>query len=914
MAEARRQRSRLPGPVALLVAVVVAVRLSSTRWVADGSVTALLDPGTALGTAFSGWSTSGSLGHPSAEGLRQLPFAATAAAASWAGVPPLLVQVGWRVLLVCLAVAGAARLLGGLGRTGWAAWAPGLVYGGGPALAATVVVSAQDAVAAAALPWVLAPLLAADAAQGRGWRRSAVTAARSALPLAAVGLAQPVWALLVLAAGLVAAVARLHRRSSLVAWWLLLASVASSWWVAVLVWRARWAPPNPLVADVAPADRVGDLLVPAWPVTLAVLLVPLGLVVLALTVRARAARPAQVVPLLLLAAAAAGALLVGPEPLVREGLPAGVDGTASDALLAPAALLALLGATTLPGLAAAASGRSWSPMVEHPGEALRRLVLAAGAVGAVGGLLVGQVLAMQERHDLALDADLPPVWQDLADWSATAAPGGVLVLPQVQGTSDRLVLDRALGGRAWAAPGSPRQGATATAALDVLAARLADGRGGADVSSALAATGARYVLLRDDLPAATTRAAPPTLVRWSLLAAGAAVAGTWPADPQARTDGPLRDLGTTRRAGLTLLELPAAPAVAQHDGRPATVVGGLRAGPALVADDLVDGPVAVVRPGTDLPDWVSDDARRHATDQRVPVRSDGPVVAAGAAVPTTTAPGALPAPTTSLRLVGARSVDASSSAADLGTGSRRVDATAPAAVDGNLFTAWQGARGQGTGQWWRIAFEGQVDLGDAVVRFVDSRFVGPRVSSVRIETDRVTVDREVLPGGELFLDVDDPATRLTITVTSTEARVGPRQAVAITEVEVPGVEVLSTLVVDAGLPDGRLGHVGAAGQPRPVRTGSRTGVLGDGVLGVAVLSGARSGGDASGGGLAGGRDDGRPRLGATRGDDAGRRAGGPAQQPRAPGSRLVDRRPRRRRATPGGRGRGSGHVLACGGR
>ncbi len=474
-------------------------------------------------------------------------------------------------------------------------------------------------------------------------------------------------------------------------------------------------------------------------------------------------------------------------------------------------------------------------------------------------------------------------------------------------------LDRALGRRAWAAPGSPRQDAAATAALDALATRLADGRGGADVSSALAATGARYVLLRDDLPAATERAAPPTLVRWSLLAAGAVVAGTWTADPQARP--------RTARCATW------APRLGRSDRcwtcRPSRrwrrttarrsrwwVV--CRAGPAMTAADLLDGPVRVVGPGADLPDWVSDDARRHATDQRVPVRSDGPAVAAGAAVPTTTAPGALPAPTTSLRLVGARSVEASSSAADLGTGSRRVDATAPAAVDGNLFTAWQGARGRGTGQWWRIAFDGEVDLGDAVVRFVDSRFVGPRVSSVRIETDRVTVDREVLPGGELFLDVDDPATRLTITVTSTDGQVvlarrsrSPRSRCRASRSRARSWSTPGCPCAAGCCRRSRAAST-AAGRPLDRR------VVGDGVLGVAVLPGAGPRCAASGGGLAVGRDDRRRRLGVTGGDHAGRCAGRPAQRPirsawprRRPWSPTSPCDPRRRRTrtlvTPGAR-------------
>ena len=65
----------------------------------------------------------------------------------------------------------------------------------------------------------------------------------------------------------------------------------------------------------------------------------------------------------------------------------------------------------------------------------------------------------------------------------------------------------------------------------------------------------------------------------------------------------------------------------------------------------------------------------------------------------------------------------------------------------------------------------------------------------------MTVDREVLPGGELFLDVDDPATRMTITVTSTAGRVERRESVGISEVQVPGVQVATALVVDGGLPE-----------------------------------------------------------------------------------------------------------------
>ena len=650
MAEARRQGSRLPAAVATLVAAVVALRLSTTRLVADGSVVPLLDPRTTLDTALSGWSTAGSLGHASAESLRQLPFAAVARLAELAGVAPLLVQIGWRVLLVCAAVAGCARVLAAVGRSGWWAWGPALLYGAGPAAAATVAVSAQDAVAVAVLPWVLAPLLAeGGAGRRRRLRRDLGAATRAALPLALVGVASPVWALLVLVVALLVALVGARRRPLRTVSFVPLAAVASSWWLAVLVWRLRWAPPGALGPDLGADDRLGAVLAVPWPVALGVLAVPLSVAVTALALRAPGVRPVLVVTLLLLAVGTAAVLLLGPAWLVDAGLPQRVDGSGADALLAPAAVLALAGAVALPGLLDRFSGTRWSPMVEHPALALRRLAALGVATGVVVGLLAGQVVALQERDDLALDRHLPPLWQGVADWSATAPAGGVLVLPQLQDAADRDLLDRALGPRPWAAPGSPRQGAAATAALDRLATRLADGTGGPDVQRALAATGARYVLLRDDLGPATTQVAPPTLVRWSLLAAGAVVVRSWPAEqgaPDADGDGddePLVDLGTRAPAGATLLDLPDPATVVAHDEPPVTAAGGVGAGPALALVGEADGTPVRLVPGDDPPGWVSDDARRQGTDQRVAVRSSGPVVAEDAPATTTTAPGRLPA-------------------------------------------------------------------------------------------------------------------------------------------------------------------------------------------------------------------------------------------------------------------------------
>lgn len=781
-----------------LLAVVVAVRASAGGPLRDAATVIAADPAVALDNALAGWRVEGSLGVASAQGMRELPLSAAYWLAEQLSVQIHAAQIAWRAVVLVIAVIGAVRLarLCAQEADSWAPWAAAVAFGCGPLMVTTVVADPLDGFAIAAMPWVLAPLVGTR----RGWRAAAASAAW----LAAVGVADPLWAASVLAAGAVAALPRDWPSVAQLARWLLLALPASAWWMVAAWWEYRHGPELSGLAPSRPVDVLFGTAV-GWPdMALPPLVLVAGGPVLvagyALALRVHGARRVVVGGLLLLSGLVGVLVLTGAwVPPVRT---IDVGDRFSDALGPLLALVWLAGLVAWTPLVAHLRPRLRSPMVSDPLVALRRLAVIGMCVGLCVPLLVGLVVAAQERSE---DLDpLPSVWADVAAWSRTAAPGRVLVLPAVADPADQVVVARALTGRAWVSRDPvPSSGSAATTAIDDLIGRLGRGQTGPGTRAALERLGISYVLLRGDLPLHVDRARPGSLVRAALADQRTATRSFVGVDPSADTQAaPGSTVASVVDFGL---RSPVEQVEVWHVGRsasawtypgpPVDVVGDVAAVGDLADAGLLGGEATRVRPAAAGDDeLVSDSARRRDIDLRVPGDPYGPALEADEpriVVP----PDAGPGQTAVAQWVGARSVEASSSAADLASEWRKADAVPGAAVDGNVFSAWQSRRGSASGEWWQIAFGGAVDLSEATVSFIDSRFVGPRVTSVRLETDQETVDREVLPGGQLFLDLDSPATRLRITVTSVDGRVGPDQSVGIGELSAPGLDVTEQLAL-----------------------------------------------------------------------------------------------------------------------
>jgi arabinofuranan 3-O-arabinosyltransferase len=773
--------------VALLV-TVIAVRVSVSQPLTATVARIASDPDAALRHAADGWTLAGTLGGASAQGLRDLPLALYYWLGSQLGLSAQVLQTSWRVLVLLLALWGAIRLARALASPErvetWTPWVAAVLFSSGIVLIPTVVRSPLDGLAAATLPWIVAPLLTGQV----GWRR----AATSAVWLGLAGVGSPSWAAAALVAGFVAAIPRSRDQVVRAVWWLLFAAMSCAWWLAAFAWEHVHARDvSALLGGDSLREAVG---LPDLAIALAIL-VALG--PLLVTVTALLLRPAGT-DLVFIAGLAGAALVVGTAWFGGWDLPL----FASSATDPPSTVAGpVLGWLALAALVA------WTPLAGPVGDllessSLRRLPsgrrgLTACVLGVLVLLTTTAGVAVAAAQPATTDETQPGLAKQVARWSSEAPPGRVLVLPARSQDVRAPSLGAALGDRAWVGRDSlPVSGAAGTGALDDLLGRLSRGDGGAGTSSALRRLGVSYVMLHLDGSSSADRANPSAFVRAALVAQGAHRVA-YLSGPGGNEDGTdrqhLLDFGV--RSGTELVEIWSVADAADgsvYQGPPVDVVGD-----AGTTSDLADAGVLVsrairIRGESSI---LSDSARRRDIDQRVPVDAYGPVLRPKeprSVVP----PDAAPLTTATRSFAGARSVSASSSAADLGGDYRSPGTPAMSAIDGNLFTSWQSRRGQGKGEWWEIRFDAATELSGTTVQFVRNPFEGRSVSRVRVATDHGLKDYRVTAKGLLTLVGPEQSARLQITVTGVEGgATGADDSVGIAEVRIPGVVVRDRLVV-----------------------------------------------------------------------------------------------------------------------
>lgn len=785
------------------LAAAVAVRVTATQPTTDAYGRVSADPVRALHQATDGWTVAGTLGDGTAQGLRDIPFAIFSWLTDVLGLTEGAGRTAWCVAVLVLAVVGAVRLGRASGAAvhggaeahpdlhpTWTPWVGGVIWACGPVLVTTLVRAPGDGLAVAVVPWVLTPLLGARV----GWR----AAARSAAWLGLAGAGSPHWALAALGAGLAAAAAGSRRPGGvrLLVSWSVLAAAASAWWVAAYVWEASYATDvgglldqDPDLGVVGTALGLPDA---AW-VSAVVLLAPLVVAGAALVLRVDGDR-AVVVGLLVLSFALA--VVPGAWPSLLPVPASSVVST--DGVPAP-----WLVVVALVGLAALLA---WTPAVDHvatrlpqwtrPGAPTAQSVVTVAALAAVAvASASGPVLAARSQSS-GTGPD-QRTWAAVAEWSASAPPGRVLVLPAVgDGRLDGAV-SAALRDRPWIARDTlPTSTPAATAALDAAISRLGRGHDGAGTTASLRHLGVSYVLLRNDVEAASDREQPAALARVALSRSGATrVAVLGPGADAVVTA--IEDLGVRDRSGtVEVWALDEAADGVVLDDAPLTVAGaadvvgdlgdaGLASRSALVLDRAEDG----------LTDVVSDSARRRDVDQRVARDPYGPALARGAD-PTVVPPGAAPEPTSSSLILGARAVRASSSRADLDGPLRRSGAVPAAAVDGNAYTSWQSRRGSLIGEWWEVAFDGPIDLTGATLQVVRNVFSSSQVTRVRLETDDGSSEVDVPADGAVSLATFGRTERLRVVATAASGAPDGTRTFSISELAVPGLVVEEALSVD----------------------------------------------------------------------------------------------------------------------
>lgn len=791
--------SRVRTVVVALLVGIVAIRVSLLLPVSAVTRRIAVDPAEALRSAGDVWTATGSLGGPSAQLLRELPYASAVWLGSEAGLSATAVEAVWRAGVLLLAVLGAVRLARGLAvGTGdqrgerapdepWTAWTGAVLFALGTVMVPTVLRSPTDGLAAATLPWVVAPLLV----RSPGWRPGLA----SALWVGVAGFGTPMWALAVFVAGMVAALPRRRSGVAGLVRWFVLASAASAWWIALLLWESAHVPDVSALARDGLRDSVAEAISRSdlpFVVLLVVTTWPLLVAVAAVVLRSPGLRLRFVLALL---AASLVVVIVDEAGRVPVAAPLGGQDPADVAgpVLGWLGLLALVAWCPL----LADLGARRRPTDPGRGAGRRPAALAVGAL--LGVTAFAGVAASVTDPEPALAAD-PTLLDEVAEWSARARPGRVLVLPPETGRTGVASLGAALGPRPWvgrdAVPGS---GPAGTAALDDLIGRLGRGEGGPGTLSALRRLGISFVLVRLGGPTEEDRTGPLALVRSALSAAGAArvavLRGAGDGGFDAEGD-PLQDAGIRSRTDQ--IEIWAPPSTGHgwvYQGSPVEVVGDAGSvGDLADAGVLGDRAVRLRPPSQEEAVVLSDSARRRDVDQRVPVDPYGPDLDAHA--PRSVLPAAAAPVTTAWRqAIGAASVTASSSTADLDGSLRRAGTDATAAVDGNTFTAWQTRRGTGVGEWWQVRFHGRTNLDGASIQFQRNVLNEFAVAEVRVEADDRSLTRLVPHDGVLHLDDLGDSTRLRVTVTAVSGDFGSDDSVGIIEVSIPGRPVTTRLQI-----------------------------------------------------------------------------------------------------------------------
>lgn len=795
-----------------ILTVAVALRVGLSQPPAGMLTTIAGDPGGSLAATTSGWTTAGTLGSATAQGVRDVPVALFVWLGDALALSTQAVQAFWYVLVTLLALLGALRLARTTAQatdpvdaaaptsTSWAPHVAAVVYACGPALLATLSRSPSDGLVAATLPWIVAPLLTGAV----GWRPAAASAAWLGL----AGIGSPHWAVAAVVTGLVAAAPMLRGRRVQLVRWLLLACLASAWWVAVLLWEAAHtidvSAQLPETGVMALArDAFGGS---SWGTGWFVMAVLASAAVAGAALLLRAGRRSEplVAGLVLVSVAATAAHLIGVDVPVSAASAAGG---------APNVLAPVLSWVAVAGLA------SWAPLFETLRERLRvralvpRNLVQAVALGvaavAVPASFLGFVLAAHERTEPATG-----LWEQVSQWSAQAPPGRVLVLPAVDGLLEPAVA-KALGGRPWVARDSvPLSGARATSALDDAVWRLSRGMGGPGTAAALERLGVAYVIVRNDLPVEADRTRPAALLRHALTVQGASRTAVFSGPAPVRSwlpVGTVTDFGVrSATPSLEVWSTGQGSAARLYNEEPLVVAGDPGTATDLVDAGLAGAPVTIAPPDTSEIDLVSDSPRRRDVDQGEAVEPYGPYLTASDDVDVHP-PGAAPEPTSTRRLVGVRSVDASSSAADLGARPPRPGSDPVASLDGNPYTAWQSASAD-PGEWWEVEFLGPTDLSAAELQLAQNPFAGAVVTRLRLEYDGGATEVDVPPNGVVGLTPATVTTRLRVVATEF-AGDRPTAGFGIAELSVGQLSVRDELVV--ATPPGARTWLFAA------RTGSR---------------------------------------------------------------------------------------------
>ncbi|MBM7515260.1 alpha-(1-_3)-arabinofuranosyltransferase domain-containing protein [Nocardioides nitrophenolicus] len=746
-------------------------------------------------------------------------------------LPGWVVQRLWQALVLCVAMAGSARLARLLGvRTDLACLVAGFAYALSPRMLTSLGPISVEVWPSAVAPWVLLPLVRGSEA---GSPRRA--AAWSAVAVAMVGGVNAAASFAVIPLALLWILTRTGgpRRRALLCWWLPLCGLATAWWIVPLLVMGAYSPPFLDFTETAAvttfpttlfdtlrgtsdwvpyADLTSvagnELIRTSWLAIYSGVVVLVGLV--GLLDRRTPHRTFLVLGLL------SGVLMVtaGHHGAVQGWFAPDVA-AALDGVLAPLRnvhkfdlvlrLPLVLGLAFVVDRCVAAWRSRTVPRRDRVNAGILVAAVTLSVVGAATPAVAGRVEPSGPIESI------PEYWQEAAAWvDRNAASDSTLLVPgspfgrylwgdprdePFQWLAHSRWAVRSVGN--LAEPGFLRL-------LDGIERRFAEGHGSAGLTAALRRAGIRHLVVRNDLRAADDIPSPALVHQALAQSPGLARVASFGPDvggpAEDDVDGQRRVFDGGRQAAYPAVEVYAVGGQV----RPASTVTEptvLAGGPDDLADLLDEGTVgeAPVRFATDV------DAAETRTRPRRVALTDGlrmrerQYARIHDGLSATIAPGDVRRTSgrvrefqpgsngddrwsTTARLVGARSVSASSSASDAtAIGGSERGRLPYAAVDAAPDTAWSTALGD-EDPWWRVDLDQPRSVSVVTVRTPEG--VGRQRLRV-VTTTGASEPVVVSAGGARRLSVPGAGRTPWVRVEA----VGDPTGLALAEVEVPGLVV-----------------------------------------------------------------------------------------------------------------------------
>ena len=812
---------------------------SSGQEAADTKLDLVVAPARFLRNAVNMWDPTAAAGQLQDQAYGYLfPMGPFFLVGKLSALSPWVIQRSWESMLLVAAFLGVVRLARLLGVLGfWPRVGAGLAYALAPRVLMELGVISAELLPVVALPWILIPLVrgavVGSPRRAAAWSGVALLFASGINASATLAIMPvPVLWLLTRSPG--------PRRRALASWWALAVALACLWWVVPLLVLGRYSPRfldwiesssvttsrTSLLAVLRGADHWQAYLGPGeWPAGWILVAAPAAIVattaVAALGV-AGLGRRASPHRLFLLSSLVCGLVLVtlghvasvGPPfaGSVRELLDGGLNAFRNVHKFDPVVRLpiAIGVGHALAAIGARAPQRSrlllpGRPTIVHlrPLAILAVLGVAAVAIApALAGRIVPHTRSVNEAS----------WWRQTGAWLGKhegGTGGRTLVVPgaatpvYIWGYTRDDALQPVADGPWTVRDAAPLTQPGYVRMLDTIEARLAAGRADPTLAPLLARAGIRYLVVRNDLVAATPGGTVRRFVHATVSdSPGFTQVAQFGPDLAASYDpNRLVDLGLTRgegaidiyenadwRGGLALL--PARDvlvASGSSDALPTLVAAGLSA-----RTPVVFGAVRTALRAAHVPvsRVVTDGVRRREFNFGS-VNSYSPTMTAAQPYQ---APRAahdyLPAD------VGTLSSMTYTGIADVRASSAESPARAPwAALDGDPDTAWVGRTLHGAvGQWLQVSLRKPTHAAYVQIAFSEGQTDYP--TRLRVTTDAGALDAEVSPDSNTQrIPLPAGATsRVKLTVLAMTGA-NRRSSVAITALAIPGILPSRTLSV-----------------------------------------------------------------------------------------------------------------------